>query len=27
VFSNIGEALKRIRLDLPSYVIPSEDSA
>ena len=27
VFSNIGEALKRIRVDLPSYVIPSEDSA
>ena len=27
VFSNIGEALKRIRLDLSSYVIPSEDSA
>jgi len=26
VFSNIGEALKRIRVDLPSYVIPSEDS-
>jgi hypothetical protein len=26
VFSNIGEALKRIRPDLPSYVIPSEDS-
>ncbi|HUR71163.1 MAG TPA: hypothetical protein VMZ02_04195 [Candidatus Limnocylindrales bacterium] len=26
VFSNIGEALKRIRADLPSYVIPSEDS-
>ena len=26
VFSNIGEALKRIRPDLPRYVIPSEDS-
>jgi len=26
VFSNIGEALKRIRPDLPSYVIPTEDS-
>jgi hypothetical protein len=26
VFSNIGEALKRIRADLPSYVIPTEDS-
>jgi hypothetical protein len=26
VFSNVGEALKRIRPDLPSYVIPTEDS-
>jgi hypothetical protein len=26
VFSNIGEALKRIRPDLPRYVIRSEDS-
>jgi len=26
VFSNIGEALKSIRPDLPRYVIPSDDS-
>ncbi len=26
VFGNIGEALKRIRPELPSYVIPTEDS-
>jgi len=27
VFGNVGEALKRIRLDLLSYMTPSEDSA
>jgi hypothetical protein len=27
VFGNVGEALKRIRIDLLSYMTPSEDSA